>query len=125
MSSASSVNDALSGYVAGRVTAEQLVGVVAAAYYGEGGRGKREGLRPLMDVVERAHPGFVDLSGTATSPGFVVKLASRPFPKQFEAELRVAAQQALGSSSTLPPSPIPLPGLFTRILRAIRNVFSA
>jgi hypothetical protein len=121
MSSVSSVNDALTGYVAGRITAEQLVGVVAAAYYGEGGRGKRAGLRPVIDVIERAHPGIVQLTSVSDQPGFSVRLAERPFPKRFEYELR----QAVASVVTLPPSPVPRPGLFTRIVRALRRVFSA
>jgi len=121
MSSGSSVNDALTGYAEGRMSAEQLVGVVAAAYYGEAGRGKREGLRPLMDVIERAHPGIVELTSASDKPGFSVRLAERPFPKRFENEL----WQAVASVVTLPPSPVPLPGLFTRIVRAIRKVFSA
>jgi|SRR2546422_33125 len=121
MSSASSVNDALTGYAAGRVTAEQLVGVVAAAYYGEGGRGKREGLKPVIDVIERAHPGIVELSSASGTPGFAVRIAERPFPKRFEGALR----QAVASVVTLSPSPVPLPGLITRIVRAIRKVFSA
>jgi hypothetical protein len=121
MSSASSVNDALTGYAAGRVTAEQLVGVVAAVYYGEGGRGTREGLRPVIEVIERAHPGIVELTSASDQPGFSVRLAERPFPKRFENELR----QAVASVVSLPPSPVPRPGLLSRILQAIRRVFSA
>ena len=123
-SSASSVNDALAGYAAGRVSAEQLVSVVAAAYYGEGRRGKGEGLRPIIEVIERAHPGFVELSSSGDRPGFAVRLAERPFPKRFEGELRQAVA-SVSADVTLPASPVPLPGLFTRILRAIRKVFSA
>lgn len=125
MSSATSVNDALTGYAAGRVTAEQLVGVVAAAYYGEGGQGKGEELRPIIDVLERAHPGVIELSSRGERPGFEIRLADRPFPKRFEGELRQAVANALSSGITLPPSPVPLPGLFTRIVRAIRRAFSA
>jgi hypothetical protein len=120
-SSASSVNDALTGYAAGRMTAEQLVGVVAAAYYKGEGRGER--LRPVMDVIERAHPGIVELSGAAVAPGFAVRLAERPFPKQYEAALREAALAVTGAASNL--SPLPSPGFFTRIVRAIRKIFSA
>jgi hypothetical protein len=119
MSSATSVNDALAGYAAGRVTAQQLVGGVAAAYYGEGGRGTRDGLKPIMDIIERAHPGIVELSSESDKPGFSVRLAERPFPKRLEGELR----QAVAEVVTRPPSPVPPPGLFARILRAIRSVF--
>src|SRR2546426_4486 len=121
MSSGSSVNDALTSYASGRMTAEQLVSVVAGAYYREGGRGKREGLKPVIDVIERAHPGIVELSSASDKPGFSVRLAERPFPKRFENDLR----QAVASVVTLPPSPVPLPGLFPRIVRAIRQDFSA
>ena len=122
MSSGSSVNDALTGYAAGRVTAEQLVSVVAAAYYTEHGARSREQLKPLMEIVERALPGVVELSGTGDRPGFVVRLAERPFPKRYEAEFRQAVETVLGSA---PSSVLPAPGLFTRIIRAIRRVFSA
>lgn len=121
MSSATSVNDALSGYAAGRLTAEQLVSVVAAAYYGDGERGTRDGLKPIMDVIERAHPGIVELSSASDKPGFSVRLAERPFPKRLEGALR----QAVAAVVTLPPSPVPRPGFLSRILRAIRKVFSA
>ena len=121
MSSASSVNDALTGYVAGRVTAQQVVGVVAAAYYL--GEGRRERLRPVMDVIERAHPGIVELRGTTDRPGFAVRLQERPFPKQWEGALREAAVQVAGTESNI--SALPSPGFFSRILQAIRRVFSA
>ncbi len=121
MSSASSVNSLLAEYAAGRVPAERLVGAVAEAYYK--GDGRREMLRPVMEVIERAHPGIVELSGTAGAPGFAVRLAERPFPKQWEGALREAAQSVAGTASNI--SPLPSPGLFTRIIRAIRRVFSA
>jgi hypothetical protein len=121
MSSAISVNDALAGYAAGRVTAEQLVSVVAASYYV--GDGRREMLRPVMEVIERAHPGIVALSSSGDKPGFAVRIAERPFPKQWEQALREAAAGITGAESNL--SPLPSPGFFARILRAIRKVFSA
>jgi len=121
MSSGSSVNDALTGYAEGRMSAEQLVGVVAAAYYRERAAGSGEQLRPIIEVIERAHPGVVELSGSAEKPGFAVRIAERPFPKRYEAELR----QAVAGLVTAPRSPLPAPGLFTRIVRAIRKVFSA
>ena len=121
MSSDSSVNDALADYAAGRITTQQLVGVVAAAYYGDGGRGKRDGLKPVIDVIDRAHPGIVELSAASDKPGFSVRLAERPFPKRLEGELR----QAVAAVATLSASPVPPPGLFTRIVRVIRRVFSA
>jgi hypothetical protein len=126
MSSDSSANDALAGYVAGTVRAEQLVGVVAAAYYSEHGARSRKQLQPLMEIVERAHPGIVALSAAADKPGFAVRLAERPFPKRYEAELRQAVQALLagrGVVETPPPSPIPRPGLLNRIVAAIRRLF--
>jgi hypothetical protein len=124
-----SVEEALAGYAAGRVTAQQLVGVVAAAYYGNGGRGTRDGLRPIVEVIERAHPGVVELASVPDRPGFAVRLAERPFPKKYEAELRTAVSSALNGEITRAASPTPAPtrrpGLLARILRAIRRVFSA
>ena len=129
MSSDSSVNDALAGYVAGRMSAERLVGVVAAAYYSEHGARSREQLQPLMEIVERAHPGVVQLSAAANRPGFEVRLADRPFPKRHEAELRQAVQALLVGGGDAPArsptrsSPISRPGLLSRIAAAIRRVF--
>lgn len=129
MSSATSVSDALAGYAAGRMTAEQLVGVVARAYYGAGGAGLGAGLKPLIEIIERAHPGVVELSGAADRPGFAVRLAERPFPKRYEPQLREAVQAVLetgpAGSSPSPQPRAPSPGFLTRIFRAIRRVLSA
>lgn len=103
------------------MTAEQLVSVVAAAYYKGEGRG--EMLRPVMDVIERAHPGIVELKGTNDRPGFDVRLQERPFPRQYEGALRQAVESVARTESNL--SPLPSPGLFTRLIRAIRKIFSA
>jgi hypothetical protein len=122
MSSVTSVNDALAGYAAGRVTAQQLVGVVATAYWSqELGVGRRGQLRPIIDVIERAHPGIVELASTPGKPGFAVRLAERPFPKRYDAELRAAVESVVAAPP--PNSPLPTPSLFTRLLRAIRRVF--
>jgi hypothetical protein len=130
MSSATSpVRTVLEGYVAGRVKAERVVEAVAAAYYGEGGSGKGEGLKSLMEIIERAHPGVVELAGTADKPGFGVRLAERPFPKEYEADFREAVQAVLGrgvsDARTLPTSPVPLPGLLSRLYTAVRRLFTA
>jgi hypothetical protein len=101
------------------MTAQQLVGVVAAEYYREEGSAKQDGLRPLMDVIERAHPGVVELVGTADKPGFAVRLAERPFPKRYEAELKKAVE----AMATLPASPVPRPGLWQRVVGAVRRLF--
>jgi len=127
MSSASSVNEALTGYAAGRVTAQQLVAVVAAAYYGDGHSGLGTRLKPLMEIIERAHPGVVELSGNGEKPGYAIRLAERPFPKRHEAELREAVQNIVGAQPAAPnpEPPAPSPSFIARIIRAIRNVFTA
>ena len=122
-SSAGSVSETLAGYVAWRVTAEQLVSVVAAAYYDNRGVGSGEWLRPLMDVVERAHPGIIELRGTAERPGFAVRLQERPFPKQYEGALRDVVSSMVRTGPTH--SPLPTPHLWTRFVRAVRRFFSA
>ena len=126
MSSATSINDVLSGYLAGKVTAERVVAAVAAEYYRESGNGKRETWRPIVDVIERAHPGIVELTGSQEKPGFAVRLAERPFPQRYEAELRQATERVL--MNTFPVSRVPnpeKPGLLKRIVAAIRRVFNA
>lgn len=130
MSSATSpVRAVLEGYLAGRVKAERVVEAVAAAYYGEGGRGTRDGLRPLMEIIERAHPGIVELAGTTDKPGFGVRLAERPFPKAHEGALREAVQAVLAGGAvdvrTRPSSRVPRPGLFSRLYTAVRKFFTA
>ena len=126
-SSASSVNAALAEYAAGKLPAERLVSTVAAAYYGETRNGKRETWRPIMDVVERAHPGIVELKATLEGPGFAIGLAEWPFPKAFEGALREAVQDVLTtipvSRPTFPDVPVRKSGLFARIFAAIRSIF--
>src|SRR2546422_5762169 len=94
-SASSPVKDALESYVAGRVKAERLVIAVSAEYYREARDGRREALQPLIDVIDRASPGIVELGSADGGPGFDLRLAERPFPKQFEAELRQAAETVL------------------------------
>jgi hypothetical protein len=131
MSSATSdVRQTLEGYVAGRVKAERLVEVVTAAYYGrDAGTGMRDALRPVIGIIERAHPGVIELSGTAGGPGFAVRLADRPFPKRFEAALRGAAETVLvGAQHAAPLQDVPparTTGLVARLLQAVRRLFTA
>jgi hypothetical protein len=117
-----SVRETLESYVAGRVKAERVVEAVAAAYYENRGVGRGEWLRPLMDVIERAHPGVVELSSAAAPPGFGVRLATRPFPKEYEPALRAAVEAALvGSAAIVSPNP----GIVARLFGAIRRFFTA
>ena len=129
MSSATSVNDTLRAYLAGEVTAARLSAVVAGEYYRENGDGKRETWRPIIDVIERAHPGVVELKAAEQSPGFEVRLAERPFPKRFDAELKQAVERVLitipVSRVPIPENPTRKPGLLRRIFAAIRKVFSS
>jgi len=82
-----------------------------------------------MAVIERAAPGIVQLTRTASAPGFQVELAERRFPREYEASLREAAATVLASwpadtGDPLPPSPFPLPpSLFRRFLTAIQRLF--
>ena len=123
--------------MAGRVKAERLVIAVSAAYYRDARNGQRESLQPLIDVIDRASPGIVEL-GTATSgPGFDIRLAERPFPKQYEAELRRAAEAVLSGcgmrdagweydgEATHPASRISLPGIVSWIRSLFRGSPSA
>src|SRR2546426_4357429 len=100
-SGSSPVKEALEAYVAGRVKAERLVVAVAAEYYRDTLNGKREMLRPLIDVIDRASPGIVELGTVQGGSGFDVRLAERPFPKQYEGQLRRAAEAVLAGSGML------------------------
>lgn len=129
MSSDWSADDLLAGYLAGRLTAGQLAAAVTAEYYRETRNGKPETLRAIIEVIERAHPGVVELQASEQRPGFAVRLAERPFPKRYEAELRQAVERTL---QTFPVARVPFPeeasrtpGLLQRIVAAIRRVFSA
>ena len=75
-------------------------------------------MKPLMEIIERAHPGVVHLTGSAEKPGFAVRLAERPFPKEFEPALRAAVEALLGD---VPPNP----GFVARLFGAIRRLFTA
>ena len=136
-SGSSPVNEALESYVAGRVKAERLVVAVAAEYYRDTRNGKRETLRPLIDVIDRASPGIVELGTVQGGSGFDVRLAERPFPKQYEAQLREAAEAVLAGSGMLRgaadvgaqhaaplPKTKPSSGMIARLVAAVRGLFS-
>ena len=116
----SPVKDALEGYLAGRVTADRVVIALAAAYYRDEGKGRRDGLGPLIEVIDRASPGIVELGSVAGGAGFDVRLAERPFPQQREPELRRAVEAYLVQHA----APLPSPDLLSRLARAIRRLFS-
>ncbi len=136
-SASSPVRDALESYVAGRVKAERLVIAVSAAYYGNARNGQRESLQPLIDVIDRASPGIVELGTAQGGSGFAISLAERPFPRQYEAELRQAAEAVLsgtgvfggatdvGAQHAAPrPNAKPSSGMIARLVRAVRRLFS-
>jgi len=130
-SGSSPVKEALEAYVAGRVKAERLVIAVSAAYYRERGNGKGETLRPLIDVIDRASPGIVELGTVQGGSGFDVRLAERPFPKQHEPELRRAAEAVLGreearaeAGGTAGEGGTVPRGLVARFVAAVRRMFS-
>jgi hypothetical protein len=127
MSSATSdVRQTLEGYLAGRVQAERVVEAVSDAYYKEPGARSRERLRAIMHVIERAHPGVVELTGSPERPGYAVRLKERPFPKEHEARLRQAIEGALAEMpAPTPSSPPPTPGLWARLSSAMRRLFTA
>lgn len=129
-SSSSAIRTLLEDYVGGRVPADRLVSAVAERYYRSGARAGRDGLRPLMDVIERASPGIVQLARVAEGPGFDIRLAERPFPVAHEADLRRAAQSVLESGSALvgeskSGAPAPGDGFWSRFLGRVRRLFSA
>ena len=101
---------------------------VMDAYYRDEGRGKREELRPVVDVIERAAPGVVELAAAGDTPGFRVRLTERPFPERYAHELRQAVGVALRDWSPEPSQPPPVrpePGLLHRVVAVIRRLFSA
>src|SRR5881398_3444891 len=132
----SSIRRELEGFVAGRVQAERLVIAVSAAYYRDSRNGNRETLQPLIDVIDRASPGIVELGIATGGPGFDIRLAERPFPKQHEAELRRAAEAVLSgggmreaggvqqAETTRPASRIPhLASRISHLVSWIRSLF--
>ena len=127
----SPVRRELEEYLAGRASPERVVIAAAVAYYRDTRGGMREALRPVIDVIDRASPGIVDLGGVQGGLGFEVRLAERRFPERFESDLRraVAAALAVGAPPTPPAPPVPLaspaPGVVQRVLGAIRRLFTA
>jgi hypothetical protein len=122
MSSATSVRQALEAYLAGREQAETVIAAVAAAYYRDGKPGTRERLRPVLDVIERAAPGSVELLRSDVRAGFHIKPGARHFPPSHEPELRAAVEEVLRNSGPRADTAA-RPGFLTRLARAIRGLF--
>ena len=120
----SSVREAVESYIAGRVKAERLVVAVAAEYYRDAANGKREALQPLIDVIDRASPGIVELGTVQGGSGFAISLAERPFPKEHEAELRRAAEAVLSEGGMVEAATGPSSGMIARLVAAVRRMFS-
>src|SRR5260370_16384602 len=70
---------------------------------------KAEGLRPVIDVIERAAPGMVELVGSPDRPGFEIRLPHREFPKAYEPHLRRAAAAPLSGGGKREPVQVPDP----------------
>ena len=114
----SAVRETLTAYVAGRVDADHLVAVVSAAYYREPGGKRRAALRSVLDVIERASPGVVELAGRPEGAGFDVRPLERPFPAQYEPELRSAIKAYLGRAPSTRSSLVTrLAGMLLRLFR--------
>ena len=146
----SPVRRELEDYLAGRTTPERVVVAVTLAFYRDTHGVQREALRPLINVIDRASPGVVELGSLSSGRGFEVRLAERPFPREHEAELRRAAEEVLrtaepraaadsteateprvgwvhiepqSESRTSGPTELPA-SLLNRILGAMRRLFS-
>ena len=148
----SPVRRELEEFVAGRGTPERVVIAVTVAYYRNTLGAQREALRPLINVIDSASPGIVELGSMTGGRGFEVRLAERPFPREHEDALRRAAELVLRDANaavtaeprpepapawvriepapleppppTAAPPPPPAPGLVGRILGAVRRLFS-
>ncbi|MDH3198819.1 MAG: hypothetical protein OEO21_11330 [Candidatus Krumholzibacteria bacterium] len=131
MSSASSARSALDGFAAGRTPATRVVAVMAAAYYGTP-PAAREPLREIMGIIEREAPGIVALEGQQGGAGFGIRPLERPFPARAEEELRRAARALLATGWGMDRRGVEptaaasarTPGWWTRVVRAVRGLFS-
>lgn len=131
--SSAAVKGLLAGYLGGRISAERLVPALAAEYYRSADRRTREALRPVMEVVERASPGVGRLARAEDGAGFDIRLAERPFPASDEGALREAVTAALatgwgageGAPAAVGAMAAESPGFLSRLVRAVRRLFSA
>jgi len=105
--------------------------VAAAEYAGGGGRGPA--WEALVQTIERAAPGTVELKSSEGAPGFAVRPLERPVGTGYEALLRAAAERVLaevaqpGASfpAAAPVAPARAGGLWVRVVEAVRRLFSA
>ena len=116
--------------MAGSLPADRLVATVANRFYGGAGKGERDALRPVVELAERAAPGVVSLERSDKGAGFDVRPAGRTFPAEYEAELRGVAAAALeaswhDASQSSPASTSSPTGFLSRIMTAVRRLFSA
>lgn len=130
-STSSSVDEVLAAYAAGRERAERVIAAVAEACYRGRGRA-RERLAGVLAVIERRAPGVVELAATEGGKGFAVRGAERPFPKEWEGELRAAVAAVLSGAPAPAPAAAPgatpagapaRPGIFGRLIAAVKRLF--
>ena len=139
----SPVRRELEEFLAGRGTPERVVVAVALAFYRDTHGVQRETLQPLIQVIDRASPGIVQLGSLAGGQGFEIRLAERPFPPEYVAALRRAAEDVLRGADAAqraeprptwvriepaPPAPSPVrpaQGVWRRMLAAVRRLLSA
>ena len=136
----------LEEFVAGRTDARVFVAGVVTAYYRDGVRAG-PGWQALLESVEHAAPGLVELRRGSAAPGFAVRLAERPLLPAAESSVRAAAERALrewpAEGRGAPPDAAPAPpatppaappaslagragsGILTRLVARLRRWFSA
>ena len=78
----------------------------------------------MIDVIDRASPGIVELGTVQGGSGFAISLAERPFPKEHEAELRRAAEAVLSGGGMVEAATGPSSGVIARLVAAVRRLFS-
>ncbi len=130
---------ALEDFVAGRMPADRLVATLAGRFYGAAGKGEKEALRPVVELAERTAPGVVSLERVEGKTGFDVRAVERKIPEASLHALRdaaaaalavswadpVAAGAPLSSEATTHHAPRTSEGWFSRIVTAVKRLFSA
>ena len=129
------VNHVLAEYVAGRTGVGDLVRAVRAAHYGADARSDPT-WRALVETIERALPGKLELSSAAGSPGFALTPLEESVSQVHQTQLREAVQAVLAALPSVdaparptsrPDAPRPSnrarPPLWRRIVRAVGRLF--